>query len=248
VQAGVLLVSLAGVAPASALAVPQAPGAASSPVSLLRGGAIVRLSDERTYTRWAHPRTTALVRSGASAAAPVVGRLHVNTEDGLPEVYLLLRERTGGAQPWVELRLPGRPNGRTGWVRAGALGPMHLTFWALTVDLRHLVATLHYAGRTVWHARVGVGKASTPTPPGRFWVRELLRVPGHTLYGPYAFGTSDYSVLSDWPHGGVVGIHGTDQPWLIPGRPSHGCIRMRNRDIVYLAEHLPIGAPVRILS
>ena len=79
-------------------------------------------------------------------------------------------------------------------------------------------------------------------------MRELLRVPGETIYGPYAFGTSDYSVLSEWPHGGVVGIHGTDQPSLIPGRPSHGCIRMRNHDIVYLARHLPIGAPVHVVG
>jgi lipoprotein-anchoring transpeptidase ErfK/SrfK len=78
-------------------------------------------------------------------------------------------------------------------------------------------------------------------------VRELFRVPGQSLYGPYAFGTSAYSILSDWPGGGVVGIHGTNQPALIPGRPSHGCIRLRNPDITYLANHLPIGAPVRIV-
>jgi L,D-transpeptidase catalytic domain len=89
---------------------------------------------------------------------------------------------------------------------------------------------------------------------GEAWVdlrlsvtRELLRVPGHTLNGPCAFGTSDYSILTNWPRGGVVGIHGTSEPWLIPGRPSHGCIRMRNADITYLAHHLPLGAPVDIV-
>ncbi len=59
---------------------------------------------------------------------------------------------------------------------------------------------------------MGVGAPSTPTPTGRFWIRELLSVPAGTIYGPYAFGTSDYSVLSEWPHGGVVGIHGTNEP------------------------------------
>ena len=67
---------------------------------------------------------------------------------------------------------------------------------------------------------------------------------GNTIYGPYAVGTSAYSALSDWPGGGVVGIHGTDQPWLIPGRPSHGCIRMRNRDITFLVYRLPLGTPL----
>ena len=52
----------------------------------------------------------------------------------------------------------------------------------------------------------GVGKRSTPTPAGRFWIRERFAVPGRTLYGPYAFGTSAYSRLSDWPRGGVVGL------------------------------------------
>jgi lipoprotein-anchoring transpeptidase ErfK/SrfK len=60
-------------------------------------------------------------------------------------------------------------------------------------------------------------------------------------------GTAAYSgVLTDWPGGGVIGIHGTNQPGLIPGRPSHGCIRMRNRDIKRLYALTPVGTPLRI--
>jgi L,D-transpeptidase catalytic domain len=218
----------------------------------------VQLSDESTYTRWAHPLTTALIRAAPLSTASVIGRLHPLTEEGEPEVYELLdeltiaagaHERTSAAgETWVRLRVPGRPNGRVGWVARGDLGSFHLTHWALQVDLQHLRATLLLDGHATWSAPVGVGKPSTPTPTGHFWIRELLRVPGHTLYGPYAFGTSDYSVLSEWPRGGVVGIHGTNEPWLIPGRPSHGCIRMRNGDIAYLAHHLPIGAPVDVVA
>jgi lipoprotein-anchoring transpeptidase ErfK/SrfK len=65
-------------------------------------------------------------------------------------------------------------------------------------------------------------------------------------YGPRAFGTSACSGLSDWPGGGVIGIHGTNQPYLIPGWPSHGCIRVANRPIRRLARLMPIGTPVRI--
>jgi hypothetical protein len=209
----------------------------------------VQLSDERTFTRWAHPAGTAPIRAAPVAAAVVVGRLHTPTEEGEPEVYELLEERTSVAgESWVRLRVPGRPNGRVGWVTRSDLGPFHLTHWALSVDLSQLRATLFLDGRATWSAPVGVGKPSTPTPTGHYWIRELLRVPGHTLYGPYAFGTSDYSVLSEWPRGGVIGIHGTNEPQLIPGRPSHGCIRMSNADIVYLAHHLPIGAPVEIVA
>jgi lipoprotein-anchoring transpeptidase ErfK/SrfK len=100
----------------------------------------------------------------------------------------------------------------------------------------------------VFRAPVGVGKRGTPTPGGRFWIRERLRLRGHGgMYGPLAFGTAAYSVLSEWPKGGVVGIHGTDEPQLIPGRPSHGCIRMRNKDIRRLGRILPIGTPLQIL-
>jgi hypothetical protein len=108
--------------------------------------------------------------------------------------------------------------------------------------------SLYRAGRAIWRAPIGVGKPSTPTPAGRFWVREKFVVPGDGLYGTRAFGTSSHSaVLTDWPNGGVIGIHGTDQPWLIPGRPSHGCIRIRNPDVERLYGLMPIGTPIVVL-
>ncbi|MCA1683867.1 MAG: L,D-transpeptidase, partial [Actinobacteria bacterium] len=95
-----------------------------------------------------------------------------------------------------------------------------------------LRATLYRDGRRIWTSRIGIGARATPTPPGRFWIRSRLRGLAHSpAYGPYAFGTGAYSVLSDWPGGGVIGIHGTNQPQLIPGRPSHGCVRLPNAAI-----------------
>jgi L,D-transpeptidase catalytic domain len=212
------------------------------------GTRTILLSNELTFTRSAGPLTTALVRPQPSRNARPFARLRLLTEEGRPEIYLLLREQIASdGEAWIDLRLSGRPNGRTGWVPATALWPSHLTHWALRVELQRLRAVLMYRGRRVWSAPVGIGAPATPTPRGHFVTRELLRVPGHTLYGPYAFGTSDYSTLADWPNGGVVGIHGTNEPWLIPGRPSHGCIRMRNADIAYLAHHLPLGAPVDVV-
>jgi lipoprotein-anchoring transpeptidase ErfK/SrfK len=91
-----------------------------------------------------------------------------------------------------------------------------------------------------------MGAPGTPTPKGRFWIRERLHGFGGS-FGPWAFGTSAYSnVLTDWPGGGVIGIHGTDQPGLIPGRPSHGCVRVPNWKVSRLAKLMPIGTPVRI--
>ena len=94
--------------------------------------------------------------------------------------------------------------------------------------------------------RLGVGKASTPTPGGSFWIREKLKGIG-TVYGPLAFGTAAYSnKLTDWPGGGVVGVHGTNEPNLVPGRPSHGCIRMHNKDILKLNRLMKPGTPLLI--
>ncbi len=79
---------------------------------------------------------------------------------------------------------------------------------------------------------MAVGRPSTPTPAGRFWIRERFKIADRQSgYWPYAFGTSDYSTLTDWPGGGVVGIHGPyHQPQAIPGRVSHGCIRLHTAD------------------
>ena len=96
---------------------------------------------------------------------------------------------------------------------------------------------------------MGIGAPISPTPPGHFWIRERFKVSDPSSpYAPYAFGTSDYSTLTDWPGGGVVGIHGDwQQPWLIPGRPSHGCIRLRDSDDAWLAHHVATGTPLRVV-
>jgi hypothetical protein len=206
------------------------------------------LSDERTESRWANVNDAQPIRSAPDPGAERVARLRYQTEDGLPEVYLALRARTVDEQEWVQVRIPGRPNGRTGWVSREALGPLHVVTTRFVVDRRKLRATLYKGGQRIWRSRIGVGAPGTPTPRGRFYVRQRLsNLGGNPLYGPWAFGTSAYSVLSDWPGGGVVGIHGTNQPGHLPGRVSHGCIRVPNGKIARLARLMPIGTPVRIV-
>jgi lipoprotein-anchoring transpeptidase ErfK/SrfK len=148
---------------------------------------------------------------------------------------------------WTRIELPGRPNGQTGWVPSDALGTLHTVDGYLRVSRRSLRATLFFDGRAIFSARVGVGKPGTITPAGRFYVMEKLRTVNSPLYGPYAIGTSAFApTLSEWPGGGVVGIHGTNEPQLIPGRPSHGCIRMRNADISRLWHLIALGTPIVI--
>jgi hypothetical protein len=209
-----------------------------------------RLSDERTYARWAYTAAPAYVYGAPRPRARRVGRLRWYTEDGFPEVYLLLRSHTDPAgREWVRLRVPGRPNGRTGWVRREALDDFHLTRYLIVVDRHRLRMTVYQGGRRRWSAPVGVGKAGTPTPAGRFWIRERFKIlnPG-SGYWPYAFGTAAYSSLTEWPGGGVVGIHGPFfEPGAIPGRPSHGCIRLHTWDDAWLARHVGVGTPLRVV-
>ena len=207
-----------------------------------------RLSNETTITRFAHVNTQSRILSAPRRGARTVGRLRYRTEDGPPELYLLLEHRIDSRErDWVKLRVPGRPNGRVGWVRREALGPLHVVRTQLVVNRKTLRATLYKAGRKIWSSRVGIGKSGTPTPAGRYWIRTRLKnFGGSPIYGPWAFGTAAYSRLSDWPGGGVVGIHGTNAPGLLPGRVSHGCIRVPNWNILKLKELMPVGTPIWI--
>jgi lipoprotein-anchoring transpeptidase ErfK/SrfK len=213
-------------------------------------GKVFKLSNETTLSRYANSNDKGPVRADHDSHARVVGHLRLDTEDGYPEVYLVLNGYTDPktGDTWYQIRLPQRPNGKTGWVSEEDLGPLQTVTTQLIVDRTRLRATLYRKGRKIFQAPVGVGKKSTPTPGGKFWIREKLVLRGgHGVYGPLAFGTAAYSdKLTDWPKGGVVGIHGTNQPSLVPGRPSHGCIRMHNNDILKLGRIMPIGTPLLI--
>ena len=198
---------------------------------------------------WAAPivrRVTA--RSAPAPSAPAVASLSARTPEATADLVLVVgrrQERDGSV--WLRVRLPILPNNRTGWIPRSAVGGYAVLHTRLVVDRSRLVATLFRDGRPIFRARVGIGKPSSPTPAGNFYVRDRVSGFADPFYGPLAFGTSARSaVLTDWPGGGFVGIHGTNRPDLIPGRVSHGCIRMRNADIVRLGRLMPAGTPLTI--
>ncbi len=210
---------------------------------------VARVSNLHTATSWAYPAGEALIRSSPAPGGRPVGHLQFLTIDEQAELYVVLASARTPRGRWLQIEVPGRPNGRTGWVPAAALGPLHVIDGYLRVDEPTLTATLYRDGRAVFSAPVGVGKPSTVTPDGHFYVLEKLQTLNAPAYGPYALGTSAYApTLSEWPGGGVVGIHGTDEPQLIPGRPSHGCIRMRNEDITRLWHMIALGTPIEIVG
>jgi hypothetical protein len=228
---------------------PGAPGSAQPPDSGSQPAGR-RLSDETRFTRWAYVARRRPIYRRPSGSAGRVGRLHWYTEDGFPEIYLLLRthwDRYG--REWVKLRVPARPNGQTGWVRRSSLGAFRLTHTLVVVDRKRLRMSFYSSGRRVWSAPVGVGKRGTPTPAGRFWIRERFKIRDRRSgYYPYAFGTAAYSALTEWPGGGVVGIHGPYyESQAIPGRISHGCIRLKVRDVFWLAAHVRLGTPLHVI-
>jgi L,D-transpeptidase catalytic domain len=211
-------------------------------------GAPVILSNLRTLSRWAYPQAADAAHARPSRVSRAVGRLRFLTSDRQAEVYLALRAQTVEGREWIEVPLPGRPNGLDGWVPAAALGELHVNRERLRVDRETRRATLYRGGRRVWSSPVGVGRPALPTPAGRFYVVEKFTAIGGGFYGPYAIGTSAYAPgLSEWPGGGVVGIHGTDEPQLVPGDPSHGCVRLRNSDIARLWPLIELGTPIEVV-
>jgi L,D-transpeptidase catalytic domain len=199
-----------------------------------------------TASRWAPVRRAVAAR--ARPDGPVVARLGTTTPEGTANLVLVLEPRQDASgRLWVRVRLPVLPNDLTAWVPRDALGGYGIVHTHLVVELDRLTATLTDRGRSVFRARVGVGRDGWPTPRGEFYIRNRLTEFASPTYGPIAFGTSARSVvLTDWPDGGFVGIHGTDRPDLLPGRVSHGCIRMRNADILRLARLMPVGTPMTV--
>lgn len=208
------------------------------------------LSNESTFTRWAYVVNPQPIYATPTATSKRVARLRWQTEDGFPEVYLLLRARWDShGREWVELRIPTRPNGRIGWVRRGALGALQLTHAQVVVNRRRLRMYVFQRGRLRWSAPVAVGRPSTPTPAGRFWIRERFKIADRQSgYWPLRVRHQRLLDADRLARRRVVGIHGPyHQPQAIPGRVSHGCIRLHTADEAWLAGHVGLGTRVQVL-
>jgi len=206
------------------------------------------LALDRADSLWAPVLRLVEARQAPDQAAASVAQLETRTPEGTANIVLELgRREDADGRLWVHVRLPVLPNNTTGWVPRDALGGSVEVDTHLVVDVERFTATLFDKGKPVFRANVGVGRPAWPTPRGQFYVRNKLSDFDNPFYGPVAFGLSARSaVLTDWPAGGFIGIHGTNRPELLPGRISHGCIRLRNEDIVRLARAMPVGTPVTI--
>ena len=181
--------------------------------------------------------------SAPGAPAPD-GSLANPNELGAPLVLVALA--TEGE--WIYVSLPQRPNESAAWVPASDV-TLSQDPDRIVVSLGARVLTLYDAGAAVFQTSIAPGAPSSPTPTGTFYVTEVLKLDDpNTAYGPYALGTSAFSntyyAFDGGP--GQVAIHGTNQPWLIGGYASHGCIRLTNAAIAVLAQQVHPGTPVEI--
>jgi hypothetical protein len=205
------------------------------------------LSGPNHLYRYAFVLRQGVARSAPRKTAAVVASLARWTPEGTTNLVLTLDGRRTRRGVWIRVRLATLPNGRTGWVPRRMLSDWKELRTRLVVDRRRLRATLFRRGKVIFSAPVGVGLPQWPTPRGEFYIRNQLYGFGNPVYGPIAFGTSARSaVLTDWPGGGFIGLHGTNQPSILPGRVSHGCIRLRNGDILRLARLMPVGTPLTV--
>jgi L,D-transpeptidase catalytic domain len=207
-----------------------------------------RLSSARSRSHSAMLLRSVAARTRPSSSAPVVARLPAVTPEHVPHVVYLLRGTIDrGGRYWLRVQLPILPNGSAGWIPREAVGQFRSVDTHLVIDRSRFRATLYRRGRPVFQSIVGLGLPHWPTPAGRFYIRERLTGFTDPIYGALAFGTNARSaVLTDWPGGGFVGIHGTNQPGILPGRVSHGCVRLRNQDIVRLDRLMRVGTPVTV--
>ncbi len=162
----------------------------------------------------------------------------------VPEVFLVQQQRPG----WVEVLLPVRPNGSSGWMHADDVqvsqNPYHIQ-----VDVPAHQITVFNATQVVYQGPVAVGAPATPTPPGLYYTRVLLQTPDpNSVYGPFAYGLSAHSDALTTFEGGdaEIGIHGNNDASALGKSVSHGCIRMDNAEITELTKILPLGTPVQI--
>ena len=202
-------------------------------------------SPERTYA--------AVVRGHAVTYRAPDGaeleRFGAENANGVPTVFSIRAQRLASdCRPaWYRVQLPLKPNGITGWVRAGDVDVTAVTT-RVVVDLSERSVTLFDRGLAVLATRAAIGSPRTPTPTGRYYVNQRLHAGDPSgPYGPGAIGISAFSeVLTGWTQGGPIAIHGTNRPDLIGRAVSNGCVRVRNDVLRVLFERTRAGTPVTV--
>jgi lipoprotein-anchoring transpeptidase ErfK/SrfK len=149
---------------------------------------------------------------------------------------------------WLQVMLPGRPNSSTGWIAQQGTRKL-MTGWHIVVDLAARRVSAYSNGHLLRSFRAVVGKSSTPTPTGQFFVEEIVQMASGEAGGPFALALSARSdALQEFEGGpGQIAIHGRDNLGGTLGTAeSHGCIRLGSAGIDWLAARIAPGTPATI--
>jgi lipoprotein-anchoring transpeptidase ErfK/SrfK len=240
--------------PAAALSVGQSASVSpSQPKAVVGAGTIVV--------------PTLLVRNAPNAHASVIARMsEFRPQDYRPRAILAIGKQMSKPVPakrkpgsvakvaatpskvaWYKITVPGRPNGRTGWVQAKdvSIRPMP---WQVVVHRGSRTFELWKNDKLIRSGKVAVGAPGMETPLGLFYVTVRWKPVKEAFLGAFAFELSGYSKLSDWPGGGVIGLHGWNDPSVFGRAVSHGCIRISNENAAFLRDRIPVGTPLRVLA
>jgi lipoprotein-anchoring transpeptidase ErfK/SrfK len=186
-------------------------------------------------------------RTAPDRKARVIRVLHQFRRDYRRQIVQALGQTTSAdGKTWFKINVPMRPNGTTGWIPAGSVS-LKPTKNRIVVNRGLRFIEVYRGERRLLHAKVAVGAPGRETPLGDFYVTARF-VPDDSFLGVFALETSAYSRLTEWPGGGVVGIHGTSKPWLLGQAVSHGCVRVSNATALALKRLAPVGTPISIVA
>jgi lipoprotein-anchoring transpeptidase ErfK/SrfK len=172
------------------------------------------------------------------------------------QVFLVEAQRADG---WVQVLLPVRPNGSSGWVHASDV-TITPNIYKINISLSAHTIKVTRGDAVIYTGPVAVGATDpplpdvgkpSPTPTGEYYLRVLIQAPDPTtVYGPYAYGLSSHSDALDTFGGGdgEIGIHGNNDASVLGTSITHGCVRMDNAAITMLTKQLPLGTPVSIVA
>lgn len=180
------------------------------------------------------------------AAAQPARSLPNPTAERYPLVFGVEERR----DDWVRVKLAVRPNGSSGWVKAGQVALSRTPYRIVVERAAHRI-TLYRGNEAVLQDVVAVGTDRTPTPTGDFFVDAVWPLADTSgVYGPYQLSVAAFSdVLKSFGGGqGQIALHGTNAPGLLGKSVSNGCIRMRNETITTVARTAPVGTPVQVVA
>ena len=189
------------------------------------------------------------IRAKPDPGSTVLRRMTQVRADFQIQVVLALGAKRGtDGSLWYRLSLPGRPNGQRGWVRSDEVdirpvaNRIIVDLSARTIEVRRVANR-----RLLLRGVAAIGKPGAETPLGRNYFVQSRFVPTDRFFGTFALETSAYSRLTDWPGGGVVGIHGTSLPQLLGQAVSHGCVRVHNSVATRLKKLAPVGTVIDVV-